>query len=51
MYEFPHEGSAEHFHIWIAKVKNYNQLNSKQRYRIEALLQNEVTQEEIAKII
>lgn len=31
--------------------KNYNQLSSEQRYQIEALLQNEVTQKEIARII
>lgn len=31
--------------------KNYNQLSSEQRYQIEALLQNEVKQKEIARII
>jgi len=31
--------------------KNYNQLSSEQRYQIEALLQNEATQKEIAQII
>ena len=31
--------------------KNYNQLSSEQRYQIEALLQNEVAQKEIARII
>ncbi len=31
--------------------KNYTQLSSEQRYQIEALLQNEATQKEIARII
>jgi IS30 family transposase len=31
--------------------KNYNQLSSEQRYQIEALLQNEITQKEVARII
>lgn len=31
--------------------KNYNHLSSEQRYQIEALLQNEVTQKEIARIV
>ena len=31
--------------------KNYNQLSSEQRYQIEALLQNQIKQKEIARII